>query len=58
MTEKLTKHDELYSRILTSALAENTRVAYEKGWNYFSIWCDIAEIDPLSATPENIVNFF
>lgn len=47
----------LYSEIVSSALAENTRIAYEKGWTCFREYCGTRDLHPLSATPEDIADF-
>ena len=39
---------------LDSALADNTRRAYAKGWNRFCAYCRAHGIDPLSATPVDV----
>lgn len=44
--------------VLFSALAENTRIAYHKGWSKFIDYCEEAEIaDPLSASPDTVSRF-
>ena len=48
---------DLYSEIVSSALAENTRIAYEKGWSCFKEYCATRNLEPLSATPEDIAEF-
>lgn len=48
---------ESHSEWLTSALAENTRIAYEKGWCCFEDYCQSRDLHPLSAAPEDIVDF-
>ena len=48
---------EFYSEILSSALARNTRIAYDKGWSCFECYCATKKIDPFSATPEEIADF-
>ena len=40
-----------------AAHSENTRVAYEKGWKCFTIWCRGADLAPLEAKAEDIVRF-
>lgn len=42
---------------LDSALADNTRRAYAKGWNRFCAYCRGHDIDPLSATPVEVGEF-
>ena len=48
---------EFYGEVLSSALANNTRIAYHKGWCCFEDYCLNKQIDPFSATPEEIVGF-
>ena len=47
----------LYSEVVSSALAENTRIAYEKGWTCFREFCATRNLLPLSVTPEDIADF-
>lgn len=47
----------LYTDLVSSALAENTRIAYEKGWTFFREYCVTKNIQPLSATPEDVASF-
>lgn len=48
---------EIYNEVLSSALAKNTRIAYEKGWSCFEDYCASRKIDSLSATPEEVADF-
>ena len=48
---------DLHNEVLSSALAENTRIAYEKGWSCFEKFCSRRDLQPLAATPENIADF-
>lgn len=48
---------DFYSEVLSSALAKNTRIAYDKGWSCFEDYCASRNIDPLSATPEEVADF-
>ena len=48
---------EFYSEVLSSALARNTRIAYDKGWSCFECYCAPRKIDPFSATPEEVADF-
>ena len=44
--------------ILISALAENTRIAYDKGWSRFIEYCvEIENAEPLSASPDAVARF-
>ena len=47
----------LYGEIISSALANSTRIAYEKGWNCFQDYCEEKNINPLSSTPEQAADF-
>ena len=44
--------------ILSFALAENTRTAYDKGWRSFRDYCNSRGIDPLNATADQVTDFF
>ena len=52
----LSKND-IHTAVRSSALAENTRIAYAKGWQRFQDYCTENGIPPLSATPEQIADF-
>lgn len=41
-----------------AAQAPNTRIAYEKGWRCFAGYCGQRGIDPLGASPSDLVEFF
>ena len=43
--------------ILQSATAENTRIAYGKGWQRFSEFCASKGYNPFPATPDSVVEF-
>lgn len=44
--------------VLASALSENTRIAYEKGWNVFvDDYCAVEGIEPLAASPDEVSRF-
>ena len=44
--------------VLASALATNTRIAYEKGWSRFTEYCTEVDIaDPLLASPDIVARF-
>ncbi len=46
-----------YNEVISSALARNTRIAYEKGWQCFEDYCISRNIDPFSITPEQTADF-
>ena len=45
-------------QLRNAALADNTRIAYDKGWRRFVDFCNRQGIQPLNATPEQVANFF
>ena len=47
-----------HAKFLSSSLAENTRIAYEKGWNKFEEYCTEFDIkDPLMVSPNAVAGF-
>jgi len=46
-----------YNEVVSSALAQNTRIAYKKGWLCFEDYCISRNIDPFSITPEQTADF-
>ena len=42
---------------LRTSLSENTRAAYQRGWQRFAAYCEAVEKDPLAATPEDVASF-
>ena len=46
-----------YNQVVSSALAQNTRIAYDKGWLCFEDYCISRNIDPFSITPEQAADF-
>ena len=46
-----------YNEVVSSALAQNTRIAYDKGWLCFEDYCISRNIDPFSITPEQTADF-
>lgn len=40
-----------------AAQSENTRSAYQKGWQYFASWCQRMDLEPLEAKSDDIVGF-
>lgn len=58
--ETLTFEDsDLHQEALSSELSNNTRIAYQKGWDRFVEYCTAEQIaDPLSVPPEEVARFF
>ena len=52
-SEKFCRRDELCN----AAHSENTRIAYDKGWECFVSWCAESALEPLDAKPDDIVSF-
>ena len=53
-----TNRTDIHNLVLSSAVAPNTRLAYDKGWNCFTAYCAKERItDPLSASPETVARF-
>ena len=46
-----------YNEVVSSALARNTRIAYEKAWQCFEGYCVSRNIDSFSITPEQTADF-
>ena len=46
-----------YDFILESAIAENTRIAYEKGWKRFSDFCEKREYKTFPAKSKSVIEF-
>jgi len=42
---------------LRTSLAENTRIAYRRGWGRFADYCEDNGRDPMAATPDDVANF-
>ena len=57
MTLSTAFKNEFYREILSSSLAYNTLVAYEKAWSRFEDYCADKDLDPLSATPDDVIDF-
>lgn len=50
---------DLHQEALSSELSNNTRIAYQKGWDRFVEYCTAEQIaDPLSVPPEEVARFF
>ena len=48
-----------YAQMLRmAARSENTRIAYNKGWQCFSMWCEHIELEPEKAKVDDVVQFF
>ena len=58
MKKSIKTHSSVFGEVLNSALADNTRIAYDKGWSFFQDYCARAGIDPLDATPDQVAEFF
>ena len=46
-----------YNEVISFALAQNTRIAYDKGWRCFENYCIFRNIDPFSVTLEQAADF-
>lgn len=57
MTISTAERKAFYGEVLSSALANNTRIAYDKGWSCFKDYCEKKKINPFSATPEQVADF-
>lgn len=58
MLNKINKDNSFCGDILSLSLAENSRIAYDKGWNVFTEYCETRNIDPLRADQEDVADFF
>lgn len=60
LTDEVSLHAEaLRQQALSAALADNTRIAYQKGWSRFVDFCEAKHIaDPLAAHPDDVARFF
>lgn len=58
MTTLALNETDFSQQLRNAALAHNTRIAYDKGWRCFSKFCHRQGIQPLSATPEEVADFF
>lgn len=58
MIHSVSPQKDFYGEVMASALAKNTRIAYDKGWRRFSQYCEDHGVDPWSATPEDVGKFF
>ena len=57
MMKPIENRSNFYDDVLFSALANNTRIAYDKGWSCFQDYCVEAGVNPLSATPDQVADF-
>ncbi len=57
MTISIAERKAFYGEVLSSALANNTRIAYDKGWRCFEDYCVEKKINPFSAKPEQAADF-
>ena len=58
MVERDERENSFYDDVLSSALSDNTRIAYNKGWSCFRGYCEEAGVEPLAATPDQVADFF
>ncbi len=58
MMKPIESENSFYEDVLFSALANNTRIAYNKGWSCFQDYCVETDVNPLSATPAQVAEFF
>lgn len=57
MSVSTSEQKDFHNKVISSALASNTRIAYEKGWQCFEEYCIKKRINPFSATPEEVADF-
>ena len=58
MLKSTENQSRFYDDVLFSALANNTRIAYDKGWACFQVYCKDVGIDALAAAPDDVADFF
>ena len=58
MLKSTEKQNKFYDDVLFSALANNTRIAYDKGWACFQDYCKDVGIDAFKAAPDDVADFF
>lgn len=58
MTTPAPSETDFPEQLRIAALAQNTRIAYDKGWRCFANHCHRQGIQPLNATPEEVADFF
>ncbi|WP_423907931.1 site-specific integrase [Candidatus Spongiihabitans sp.] len=49
--------NDTYTDILSSVLADNTRIAYDKGWHLWQRYCNQNNITALPANPSDVARF-
>jgi len=47
MTISISYKRDFYGKVISTVLAKNTRIAYEKGWRCFEDYCLNKNINPL-----------
>ncbi len=47
-----------FDMLKKASMANNTRIAYNKGWQRFARYCSDQSVQPYDATPDNVANFF
>lgn len=57
MTNSTTFTETNHKDVLLSAMADNTRRTYNKGWKDFSCYCNKLDINPMSADANIVSNF-
>ena len=57
MPQSFNINQNIYRQVLTSTLAPNTRIAYDKSWRQFTDYCALRKITPLPAMPEAVGHF-
>ena len=58
MKKSIKNNGSFYDDVLFSSLADNTRIAYDKGWSCFQDYCVQAGVNPMAATPDQVTDFF
>lgn len=58
MLKSTEKQNKFYNDVLFSALANNTRIAYDKSWTCFQDYCKDVGTEALDASPDDVADFF
>ena len=58
MMKPIESRSSFYDDVLSSTLANNTRITYNKGWSCFQDYCAVTGVSPLSATPDQMADYF